>query len=1461
MAITETGIVNGGNIGDLDPANQQAIQDAKDDGQYVYGNASGTGSLTVNGGSVYTMDSNGSGETRFQLIGTSTATITGANSGVSVIAAGLANPGARVIVEENASLSVLAGAQLDVSDTVGAAGSGLNGSEQFFIEGSLTVDNATALLWGTGAQFRIKGEAIANFTNDALVSLDSLTGTANDDAIFSVGDFSTDTYAVATFDDSDLDIDSTGASNSLLSVGYTGGVGELNVLNGSTVDITAENGNSSGIRIGNDANSDGSFFLDASFLTSMSTGGFQNVSVGTEGGIGYFEIANSSNASFTTTGGTFALLNVGTGEDSDGALNVFDSVFQVNNSFATGQISASIGTDLGIGEIATDNSTFSLTSGAGLQMLAGASGGEGYVRFENMTMATFMSGGTSTISVGTGADSIGDLRVNNSTFNASTTVGGYNLNVGRNGGQGELAVDGGSTDFDAAGDIFVNVGRDTDSVGNLTLTNESELVFNSGTSSQFNFGRSSGMATVAVNDSTLRFSGTGVGTETGGSIGRSGTATGTVNVTNGGTFEITDSGGNAYVNIGRSGADANGTINVTDGTLNMSATGTAGNVLVNIGRDGSTGNLNLDNSIANFGSTNGEVLVRLGMGTGGGTGNLMLTNGSNLDLEGETVFLRGGAAANTSSTISVLSGSSIFVRDQGGLAEGAGIEIGLNGGTGTNLLRIDGTLSWVLDADYTVIGFFDPTETTTATGNGALEITNNGLLESDTVVIGNGGSLTMANGGTINVTEGGTVFGNDTGFYVVDGEMLITSGSARIQGNATFTGSYNLTVQVASNGASAGSLVVQEGFLTLGDMGTIQLETQGGYLYNEGDTYRLIDSENEIFINAPVPTVLGQNVNFSYFIYVTGDETEVWFDALGNGDGTGTREIDFLDYSVLASELLYDSDLGNGFAGNQFATPNPDWSGGFLTNIAAARGTNADDILTVAGANAVNLFGRGGNDTISGSEAAETLDGGADNDQLTGNGGSDTIIGGDGNDTAHYTFDFEDYEISLDGLGGIDVLASLTAGGGVEGMDSVTGVENLGFADGTYELRLGTAAAETLIGSSLNNLFFGGDEADYLLDTAGGDDILMGGAGNDSLQGSQGADQNFGGEGTDTVRYANSAGGVIVNLAFGQGFNNDAQGDTYDSIENVVGSQHADTLTGTAGVNQLDGLGGNDTIIGGAGADSMNGGTGIDTLSYAASTQGSTGLMFGTIDIDGVYVTLGGGVFTGNHAQGDVAFLFENVNGSQFNDWLTGTNEANVLSGADGDDWLLDLAGDDALLGGAGNDWLQGGEGGDINNGGDDVDRVRYTQSDDVVNVNLTTGNGTGGHAEGDTYIDVEDITGSYGFGDILTGNDQNNLIEGLTGNDHLDGGNGLDVDLLSGGIGFDVFHFSSSLFGSDYLLDFEDGIDMIDLTGSGLTLADFTQVDTAYGLRLDYSNPLIGFQTIVIAGLDIGDITSADFV
>src|SRR5215813_678393 len=51
-----------------------------------------------------------------------------------------------------------------------------------------------------------------------------------------------------------------------------------------------------------------------------------------------------------------------------------------------------------------------------------------------------------------------------------------------------------------------------------------------------------------------------------------------------------------------------------------------------------------------------------------------------------------------------------------------------------------------------------------------------------------------------------------------------------------------------------------------------------------------------------------------------------------------------------------------------------------------------------------------------------------------------------------------------------------------------------------------------------------------------------------------------------------------------------AAGDTYDGVENVLGSILDDTLIGDDGNNVLMGSFGNDRLIGGAGADVLNGG-------------------------------------------------------------------------------------------------------------------------------------------------------------------------------------------------------------------------------------------------------------------------------
>ena len=64
--------------------------------------------------------------------------------------------------------------------------------------------------------------------------------------------------------------------------------------------------------------------------------------------------------------------------------------------------------------------------------------------------------------------------------------------------------------------------------------------------------------------------------------------------------------------------------------------------------------------------------------------------------------------------------------------------------------------------------------------------------------------------------------------------------------------------------------------------------------------------------------------------------------------------------------------------------------------------------------------------------------------------------------------------------------------------------------------------------------------------------------------------------------------------------------DTLSNIENITGSNYADTLTGDGGDNILTGGSGNDTLTGGAGNDTLEGNAGTDTAAYATATGGVT---------------------------------------------------------------------------------------------------------------------------------------------------------------------------------------------------------------------------------------------------------------
>jgi Ca2+-binding RTX toxin-like protein len=141
-------------------------------------------------------------------------------------------------------------------------------------------------------------------------------------------------------------------------------------------------------------------------------------------------------------------------------------------------------------------------------------------------------------------------------------------------------------------------------------------------------------------------------------------------------------------------------------------------------------------------------------------------------------------------------------------------------------------------------------------------------------------------------------------------------------------------------------------------------------------------------------------------------------------------------------------------------------------------------------------------------------------------------------------------------------------------------------------------------------------------------------------------------------------------------------------------------------------------------------------------------------------------------------------------------------------DWLIGTSANDTIKGYGGNDTLKGGGGADYINGGAGIDTAMYVDSWTGVYVDLATGRGQYGTAEGDTLVSIENLYGSS-YGDMLYANDANNELRGLDGNDyllgrggadfidagwgddHLDGGAG--ADYLMGGEGYDFAAYSVS--------------------------------------------------------------------
>ncbi len=267
-------------------------------------------------------------------------------------------------------------------------------------------------------------------------------------------------------------------------------------------------------------------------------------------------------------------------------------------------------------------------------------------------------------------------------------------------------------------------------------------------------------------------------------------------------------------------------------------------------------------------------------------------------------------------------------------------------------------------------------------------------------------------------------------------------------------------------------------------------------------------------------------------------------------------------------------------------------------------------------------------------------------------------------------------------------------------------------------------------------------------------------------------------------------------------------------MTDILGTNDSETLNGTDGDDVIRGLdgndslfggAGNDTLIGGLGSDTLDGGDGIDTVDYSGSSEGIFIADFRAF-ITGFPNSSAG------EGRGDtLSDNIENIIGTPFADRLVGTNDANVLDGNGGADLLIGLGGADTLIG---NTSLRVAAG--------------YTLSGAGVNVNLETGIGLGGDAEGDVLINIRRVFGSR-FNDTLTGvndalasgsnlagelagGDGDDLITGGAANDSLNGG--LGDDTLIGGAGNDTLVDERG----DNVIDAGAGDDFISIRGNSGT-------------------------------------------
>ncbi len=480
-----------------------------------------------------------------------------------------------------------------------------------------------------------------------------------------------------------------------------------------------------------------------------------------------------------------------------------------------------------------------------------------------------------------------------------------------------------------------------------------------------------------------------------------------------------------------------------------------------------------------------------------------------------------------------------------------------------------------------------------------------------------------------------------------------------------------------------------------------------------------------------------------------------------------------------------------------------DAAGRILVNngaIAVAGGTP-----TVANTSLMEVFGQGGNDTITLDEAngalpAANLFGGGNDDTLTGGAGGDLVFGQSGVDTLRGQggFDFLFGGAENDTLTGGDADDQVFGEGADDRMiwnpGDDTDLNEGGAGTDTVEVNGGGAAEQFTASANALRVRFDrvnpapfaidiGTSEQLVLNANGGDDSFSatgnlaalikitvdGGAGGDTILGSNGADLLLGGDSNDLVD--GQQGSDLALLGSG---NDTFQWDPGDGNDTIEGQGNTDTML-------FNGSAGNEIF-----AATANGGRVLFTRNLG-------NIVMDLDDVDSVDLNALGGAdtLTVNDLSGtDMVELNTDLAGTSGGAAGDGQPDNVIVQGTNGDDvsFVVGDASGVSELGLAAQVNITGSE------AANDRLTINALSGDDVVEASGLSAGAILLTADGGSGDDV--LIGSAGD-DVLLGGPNDDVLVGGPGIDVLDGGDGDDIEIQS--IGADLVSSATSV-GEDWL-------------------------------------------------------------